>query len=172
MVRWTGLAPWEFEFPFPGSLTSTKSRETTCKVDEFVPHTQLVNLRTVGQPEWGRARCLTQSSVPHRRCATLPPNALPWPVVQRSFSYEQRFPFALSIRERGCFGGQSVPHSTCRGSEADSSLSITQLKAQGPRTCNEIREAEEEGSRRLSRLEALWRGPPVQVGAGGDCEHA
>ena len=22
-VRWTGLAPWEFEFPFPGSLTST-----------------------------------------------------------------------------------------------------------------------------------------------------
>ena len=21
--RWTGLAPWEFEFPFPGSLTST-----------------------------------------------------------------------------------------------------------------------------------------------------
>jgi len=23
MVRWTGLAPWEFDFPFPGSLTST-----------------------------------------------------------------------------------------------------------------------------------------------------
>jgi len=22
MIRWTGLAPWEFEFPFPGSLTS------------------------------------------------------------------------------------------------------------------------------------------------------
>ena len=21
-IRWTGLAPWEFEFPFPGSLTS------------------------------------------------------------------------------------------------------------------------------------------------------
>jgi len=21
--RWTGLAPWEFEFPFPDSLTST-----------------------------------------------------------------------------------------------------------------------------------------------------
>ena len=20
MIRWTGLAPWEFEFPFPGSL--------------------------------------------------------------------------------------------------------------------------------------------------------
>ena len=23
MIRWTGLAPWEFEFPFPGSLPST-----------------------------------------------------------------------------------------------------------------------------------------------------
>jgi len=23
MIRWTGLAPWEFEFPFPGSLIST-----------------------------------------------------------------------------------------------------------------------------------------------------
>jgi len=23
MLRWTGLAPWAFEFPFPGSLTST-----------------------------------------------------------------------------------------------------------------------------------------------------
>jgi len=22
MIRWTGLAPWEFEFPFPGSLTA------------------------------------------------------------------------------------------------------------------------------------------------------
>ena len=20
MIRWTGLAPWEFEFPFPGAL--------------------------------------------------------------------------------------------------------------------------------------------------------
>ena len=23
MIRWTGLAPWEFVFTFPGSLTST-----------------------------------------------------------------------------------------------------------------------------------------------------
>jgi len=23
MIRWTGLASWEFEFPFPGSLTTT-----------------------------------------------------------------------------------------------------------------------------------------------------
>ena len=26
MIRWTGLAPWEFEFPLPGSLTSTFPR--------------------------------------------------------------------------------------------------------------------------------------------------
>jgi len=31
MIRWAGLAPWEFEFPFPGSLTSTfLSRVGTC----------------------------------------------------------------------------------------------------------------------------------------------
>jgi len=23
VIRWTGLVPWEFEFPLPGSLTST-----------------------------------------------------------------------------------------------------------------------------------------------------
>ena len=27
MIRWTGLAPWEIEFPFPGSLTSTFLRQ-------------------------------------------------------------------------------------------------------------------------------------------------
>jgi len=26
MIRWTGLAPWGFESPFPGSLTSTFGR--------------------------------------------------------------------------------------------------------------------------------------------------
>ena len=32
MIRWTGLAPWEFEFPFPGSLTPTFLGEVgTCK---------------------------------------------------------------------------------------------------------------------------------------------
>ena len=25
MIRWSGLAPWELEFPFPGSLTSLPS---------------------------------------------------------------------------------------------------------------------------------------------------
>ena len=28
MIRWTGLAPWEFESPFPGSLASTFLVET------------------------------------------------------------------------------------------------------------------------------------------------
>ena len=23
MIKWTGLAPWDFDFPFPGSLTFT-----------------------------------------------------------------------------------------------------------------------------------------------------
>ena len=27
MIRWTGLAPWEFEFHFPGSLTSFLSAD-------------------------------------------------------------------------------------------------------------------------------------------------
>ena len=31
MIRWTGLAPWEFEFPFPCSLASTfLARPLTC----------------------------------------------------------------------------------------------------------------------------------------------
>jgi len=29
MIRWTGLAPWKFEFPFPGSLTSTQPVKPT-----------------------------------------------------------------------------------------------------------------------------------------------
>ena len=33
MIWWTGLAPEEFEFPFPGSLTSTfLTRAGTCHV--------------------------------------------------------------------------------------------------------------------------------------------
>jgi len=45
MIGWTGLAPWEFEFPFPGSLTSTflapanagGGRLTLVKITESVP---------------------------------------------------------------------------------------------------------------------------------------
>ena len=32
MIRWTGLAPWDFEFPFPGSLTSTFLGEETIRM--------------------------------------------------------------------------------------------------------------------------------------------
>ena len=32
MVRWTGLAPWKFEFSFPGSLTSTLHLEQSWTV--------------------------------------------------------------------------------------------------------------------------------------------
>ena len=39
MIKWTGLAPWEFEFPFPGSLTSTflvpKTHLTFREVDHY-----------------------------------------------------------------------------------------------------------------------------------------
>ena len=54
MVMWTGLAPWEFELPFPGSLTSTflvglptwwSRALSRSKVDRFVPRTQQVKLR-------------------------------------------------------------------------------------------------------------------------------
>ena len=38
MIRWTGLAPWKFEFPFPGSLTSTFLRLTTLLCDRSSPH--------------------------------------------------------------------------------------------------------------------------------------
>ena len=31
MIWWTGLAPWEFEFPFPGSLTSTLRHERVAR---------------------------------------------------------------------------------------------------------------------------------------------
>jgi len=41
MIRWTGLAPWEFEFPFPGSLTSTFLAEG--KVPNPNPKSQILN---------------------------------------------------------------------------------------------------------------------------------
>ena len=37
MIRRTGLAPWEFEFPFPGSLTSTFLTSTPLSTDHVVP---------------------------------------------------------------------------------------------------------------------------------------
>ena len=61
MIWWTGLALWEFGFPFPGSLTSTFQSLGLCglpnlalalsrsNVDGCVLHTQHVNLRGNGK---------------------------------------------------------------------------------------------------------------------------
>ena len=38
MIRWTGFAPWEFEFPCPGSLTYTflgELQHVVCAGDKF-----------------------------------------------------------------------------------------------------------------------------------------
>ena len=35
IIRWPGLAPWEFESPFPGSFTSTLRQERGCGLREF-----------------------------------------------------------------------------------------------------------------------------------------
>ena len=37
MIKWTGLTPWEFEFPFPGRLTFTSLRAALPKVDSAGP---------------------------------------------------------------------------------------------------------------------------------------
>jgi hypothetical protein len=42
MIRWTGLAPWKFEFPFPGHLTSTfQSGQGARRVSTNAIHGQL-----------------------------------------------------------------------------------------------------------------------------------
>ena len=38
MIRWTGLAPLEFEFPFPGSLTSTFLQVKSVSMDTCQTH--------------------------------------------------------------------------------------------------------------------------------------
>ena len=35
MIRWTGLAPWEFEFPFPGSLVPTRAESGRASQDRY-----------------------------------------------------------------------------------------------------------------------------------------
>jgi len=38
MIKWTGLPPWEFEFPFPGSLTwASGSRSSGCRCFSTAP---------------------------------------------------------------------------------------------------------------------------------------
>jgi len=50
MIRWTGLAPWEFEFPFPSSLTSSFLNGTNMAAT--YPPRQLMSL-----PGSGESRC-------------------------------------------------------------------------------------------------------------------
>ena len=46
MIRWTGLAPWEFEFPFPGSLTSTFLEENATLYSISLFSDKIVDLAT------------------------------------------------------------------------------------------------------------------------------
>ena len=49
MIWWSGLAPWEFEFPFPGSITSTfqgrhrylHDRAYACVTTHEIPYTHV-----------------------------------------------------------------------------------------------------------------------------------
>ena len=62
MVWWTGLAPWEFEFPFPGSLTSTflmNILRASCPPTPTAPTanaTLVYYKKATVSPEWGRQR--------------------------------------------------------------------------------------------------------------------
>ena len=49
MIGWTGLAPWEFEFPFPGSLTSTFLSQVD-RVHGTVYHGDILNATPSGNP--------------------------------------------------------------------------------------------------------------------------
>jgi len=58
MVRWTGLAPWEFEFPSPGSLTSTFRLHTR---HPFNNHTCIVYIINVWSINKGMDGTCTES---------------------------------------------------------------------------------------------------------------
>jgi len=56
MIRWTGLAPWELKFPFPGSLTSRAVRQVFQKSMIHMPDGALAVLKRVDPP-----RCIGNS---------------------------------------------------------------------------------------------------------------
>jgi len=66
MIRWTGLAPWEFGFPFPGSLTSTFLEGGTCS--PCTPTSKLDPKLEALQPENSTT---TSSSQPEVRARSL-----------------------------------------------------------------------------------------------------
>jgi hypothetical protein len=54
MIKWTGLAPWEFELAFPSSLTSTSLAASSTWTCAWWP-------RSPKAPTPARSRCLSQS---------------------------------------------------------------------------------------------------------------
>jgi len=48
MIRWTGLAPWEFEFPFPGSRISTFLPRTLRRTPRLLHTTSAQTLSASG----------------------------------------------------------------------------------------------------------------------------
>ena len=47
MIRWTGLAPWEFEFSFAGSLTSTLLKQASLCIENGSEGAYARDLRAV-----------------------------------------------------------------------------------------------------------------------------
>ena len=66
MIRWTGLAPWEFEFPFQGSLTST-----------------FLGVQGPSAPEMGqRCWCILAIPLPSELGTNTPVQAIFWPWLE------------------------------------------------------------------------------------------
>ena len=67
---------WAHHFGAPGLVSVPDSplgpvrARFRSKVDGFVPHTRLVRLRTVGEPEQGRADLLPQALRSRSKCAS------------------------------------------------------------------------------------------------------
>jgi len=62
MIRWTGLKPWEFEFSFPGSLTSTflvRQLGPRPRVHNLVNRLWSTFVRTLGSDQLGELYQLT-----------------------------------------------------------------------------------------------------------------
>jgi len=70
MIRWTGLAPWEFEFPFPGSLTSTS---LVSEISVFAGAD--LSGRVVGAVHPGHRVCCFPAAESHR---ALQPHDIKW----------------------------------------------------------------------------------------------
>ena len=45
MIQWTGLAPWELKFPYPGSLTSTFQGQLIHSISQGHSITQRISVQ-------------------------------------------------------------------------------------------------------------------------------